>query len=238
MVIFVSLKKPTCMRILIVLIATLFFYQTFTACNSSAGPKTFCDTACLKDTIKFEDMKQPHQPYLYISPKNCKPGDVIMSHSDMAINRKIGFGDLAGDVRLNKDNIAVYFNDSTYAWVTFNDCVTGRGYIIQIPFNKVAKIRRKATAFTSFDPKYDIAPGLVAYTDKGNIFTEDMATGTTAMMTFGEELKLDYDNMHEYIDSVNVTPTRIWARIKVKDKDDYKWIDKEKAVEMKMETKR
>jgi hypothetical protein len=55
---------------------------------------------------------------------------------------------------------------------------------------------------------------LVAYTDKGNIFVEDMATGKKAMMTFGRMLAdLDYDAMHEFIDSVNITPTHIWAKI-------------------------
>jgi hypothetical protein len=41
-----------------------------------------------------------------------------------------------------------------------------------------------------------------------------MATGKTAMMTFGNMLAdLDYDAMHEFIDSVKITPTHVWAKI-------------------------
>lgn len=204
------------MRFFIVLFAALFFLHAFTACNSSAPPATFCDTACLKDTIKFAESSHPLQPYVYISPADCSPGHVILSHGAMDINRKINFSELAGSgLRLNKNNVSAFIKDTSYVWLTFNDCQTGRGYIIKIPFNKTDKIRRKATAFTSFDPKYSIAQGLVAYTDKGNLFVEDMATGKTAMMTFGKELDIDFDAMHEHIDSVNVTPTHIYAKVKI-----------------------
>jgi hypothetical protein len=204
------------MRVFIVLFAALFFLHAFTACNSSAPPATFCDTACLKDTIKFTESSHPLQPYVYISPSDCGPGQVILSHGAMDMNRKISFSDLAGTgVRLNKNNVSAFIKDTSYVWLTFNDCLTGRGYIIKIPFNKTDKIRRKATAFTSFDPKYSIAPGLVAYTDKGNLFVEDMTTGKTAMMTFGKELDIDFEAMHEHIDSVNVTPTHVYAKVKI-----------------------
>ena len=42
-----------------------------------------------------------------------------------------------------------------------------------------------------------------------------MATGKTAMMTFGAKLDIDYDAIHETIDSVNVTPTHLWAKVKL-----------------------
>ena len=75
-------------------------------------------------------------------------------------------------------------------------------------------IRAKAELLNKFDPKFAVADGLVAYTDRGNIFVEDMATGKKAMMTFGKMLPdLDYDAMHEFIDSVNITTTRIWANV-------------------------
>jgi hypothetical protein len=221
------------MRIFIVLAAAILLQYTFSACKSSS-PKTFCDTVCIKDTIKFEDASQPHQPYIYITPKNCNAFELIMSHRDMETNRKMNFYDVAGtEVNINKDKISVYLKDSSYAWLTFNDCLSGRGFIIQVPFNKVAKIRRKASAFTSFDPKYSVAPGLIAYTDKGNIFIEDMVTGKQATMTFGKELPLEYNNMHEYIDSVNITATKVWAKFKTDLVKDKEWLTKEKAIELK-----
>lgn len=221
------------MRICLFLVAAILLQYTFSACGSSS-PKAFCDTVCIKDTLKYEDASQPHQPYVYISGKDCKPDYLIMSHSDMETNRKMGFSDVVGtNVNINKEKLSVFFKDSSYVWLTFNDCLSGRGYIIQIPFNKVAKIRRKASAFTSFDPKYSVAPGLIAYTDKGNIFVEDMATGKQGMMTFGKELPLEYNNMHEYIDSVNITPTRVFAKYKTDLFKDKEWLTREKAIELK-----
>lgn len=217
------------MRIVLIPIAALFFLHSLTACNSAAPPATFCDTACLKDTIKFAEPGHPLQPYVYISPNDCGPGQVILSHGAMDMNRKISFSDIAGSgVHLNKSSVSCFIKDTTYAWLTFNDCLTGRGYIIRIPFNKTDKIRRKGTAFTAFDPKYSIAPGLVAYTDKGNIFVEDMATGKTAMMTFGKELDIDFDALHETIDSVNVTPTHVYAKVKIGDN----WKELQQNVEL------
>lgn len=216
------------MRIVLILAAAIVLQFTFSACGSDA-PKTFCDTVCFRDTLKFEDLNQPHQPYVYISAKDCKLDKLIMSHSEMSTNRVLDWADISGDANLNKDKMDVFLKDSSYAWFTFNDCLTGQGYIIQVPFDAKAKIRRKPSAFTSFDPKYNIAPGLNAYTDKGNIFVEDMATGKTAMMTFGQNLKLDYANMHEFIDSVNITPTHVWSRVKI-GKD---WVVREKTIELK-----
>lgn len=204
------------MRIFIFLIAAAFFLKSFTACNSAAPPATFCDTACMKDTLKFSEPNHPLEPYVYISPSDCGPGQVILSHGAMDINRKMDFAGLAGSgIRINKSSVSCFIKDTSYVWLTFNNCLTGTGYILRIPFNKQDKIRRKNSAFTSFDPKYSVAEGLVAYTDKGNLFVEDMATGKTAMMTFGKELPLDYDAMHDYIDSVNVTPTHVYARVKI-----------------------
>jgi hypothetical protein len=45
-------------------------------------------------------------------------------------------------------------------------------------------------------------------------------------MTFGENLGIDYDAIHEYIDSVNVTNSRIWARVK----KGTEWKEMEKSI--------
>ena len=187
----------------------------FSCGNNSGNSKTFCDIACQKDTIKF--IKEDHKlrPYIYISAANCLPDSVIWSYNGLGTNRKLSFDDFGGHkFNVNKSSMSCYFNDTSYAWLLFNDCSNGRGYFAKIPFNKSQSIQRKGSALNRFDPKFAVADGLVAYTDRGNIFVEDMTTGKKAMMTFGKMLAdLDYDAMHEFIDSVNITPTRIWSKV-------------------------
>ncbi len=148
----------------------------------------------------------------------------------MGIDRKLGIPDLVGTaVRLNKDNISCYIKDTSYAWLSFNDCSNGRGYLLKIPYNKKENISRKTSALNKFDPKFSVADGLVAYSDRGNLFVEEMATGKTAMMTFGEKVDIDYDAIHETVDSVHVSPTHLWARVKL----GKEWKTFEKNIELK-----
>jgi hypothetical protein len=204
------------MRTIFIIVIVVMLAYGFAGCKSSSGPPTFCDTACLRDTIKFTLEEHPLKPYVYISAKNCIADTLIWSYIDMGINRKLGLPDLAGAaVRLNKDYVSCFIKDTSYAWLSFNDCSNGRGYILKIPFNKKANIIRKGSAINALDPKFAIAEGLVAWSDKGNLFVEEMVTGKTAMMTFGQKLDIDYDAIHETIDSVSVTPTRIWAKVKL-----------------------
>ena len=49
------------------------------------------------------------------------------------------------------------------------------------------------------------------------------------MMTFGQNLEIDYDAIHEYIDTVSVTSKRIWVRVMI----DKKWTELEKKIELK-----
>lgn len=207
----------------------ILFTASMISCNNNSGKgaKIFCDTACQKDTIKF--IKEDHElkPYIYISAANCLPDSVIWSYSGMGINRKLGFADFGGSrFPVNKNSMQCFFNDTSYAWLLFNNCETGRGYFAKIPFDKMKNIIRKGSAINKFDPKFSVAQGLVAYTDKGNIFVEDMATGKKAMMTFGKITDMDYDAMHEVLDSVNITSTRIWAKVKL----DKEWQEIEKNI--------
>jgi hypothetical protein len=198
------------------LLLILFTSALFSCGNNSASTaKLFCDTACMKDTIRFKDENHKLKPYIYISTANCLPDSVIWSYSGLGYNRKLSFEDFAGNkFSLNKNYMYCFFKDTSYAWLLYNDCTNGRGYFIKIPFNKKQNISRRGSALNKFDPKFAVADGMVAYTDRGNIFVEDMATGKKAMMTFGKMLAdLDYDAMHEFIDSVNITSGRIWARI-------------------------
>jgi hypothetical protein len=212
----------------------LFFSATLLwslhSCKSSSAPPSFCDTACLKDTIKFSDEANPLKPYVYISARNCSADSLIWNHLDMGVNRKMGIVDLVGaPVKLNPSAVACYIKDTSYAWLTFNDCSNGRGYLLKIPFNKKENISRKSSAINSLDPKYSVDPSLVAYSDRGNLFAEDKVTGKSAMITFGERIEINYDAIHDFIDSVNITPTRFWARVKIADG----WKEIEKAVELK-----
>jgi hypothetical protein len=203
--------------ILIVSVITMTMMTwAFSSCKSSSGSTTFCDTSCLKDSIKFVKEEHPYKPYVYISASKCDADTLTWSYIDMGVNRKIEIPDLVGaPVKLNKDKVSCFIKDTSYAWLAFNNCSTGRGYLLKIPYSKKGGLGIKTSALNKFDPKFSVADGLVAYSDRGNIFVEDMATGKTAMMTFGAKLPIDYDVIHETVDSVNVTATHVWAKVKV-----------------------
>lgn len=223
---FLFVHKSINMRILIA--AALLALFSIGACKSSSsgGAKTFCDTACLRDTIKFTgDHKL--KPYVWLSARDCKADTLLWSYNGMGVNRKVGLEDfLNTHVQVNRDYIRCFFNDTAYAWLLFNNCANGRGYSLKLPFNKNNDIGRKSSNINNLDKKFAVADNLVAYTDRGNIFVEDMASGKKAMMTFGQNLDIDYDALHEYIDSVNVTNDRIWVRVMI----DKKWTDLEKKI--------
>lgn len=213
---FLPERKFIAMRIFLLPAAALVIGSFFGACKSSGGKPSFCDTVCLKETVKFMKEEHPLKPYVYITARNCNADTLLWSYTDMGINRKIVLSDLLGTpVKLNKDFIHCYIKDTSYAWLSFNDCSNGRGYLLKVPFNKRDNIGRKSSALNNLDPKFAVADGLVAYSDRGNVFAEDMETGKTAMMTFGEKADIDYDAIHETIDSVNITPTRMWVRVKL-----------------------
>jgi len=196
------------------------------ACSSSK-PKPFCDTVCLTDTLKFSNTNYHLKPYVYISVKKCNADTLIWSYDGMGVNRKMDLDDLLGtDIRLNKNFIRCIINDTSYAWLMFNDCSNGRGYLLKLPFDKKKSIGRKSSAINSLDPKFSIDDGLAAYTDRGNIFIEEIKTGKTAMMTFGQQLAIDYEAIHKTIDSVNITPSKIWVKVKI----DNEWKTLEKNI--------
>ena len=45
-------------------------------------------------------------------------------------------------------------------------------------------------------------------------------------MTFGEDIGPDYNAIHQSIDSVNITPARIWVKVKVQNE----WKELEKKI--------
>lgn len=197
--------------------------------SGDKGPQTFCDTACLKDSIKFVgDHKLA--PYVYITASSCMSDSIAWSYKGMGINKKIDIeGLIKRPAHLQPGFVKCFFKDTAFAWLIFNDCATGRGYQIKLPFNKTANIDRRSGGINSTDPKFSITDGLIANTDRGNIFVEEISTGKQAQMTFGEDIGVEFDIIHEYIDSVKITSTHIWAKIKIKDQ----WVIKEKDIELK-----
>ncbi|MBK5271306.1 MAG: hypothetical protein JJE22_09855 [Bacteroidia bacterium] len=216
------------MRILFVPAIAILIAYSFGACKSSSTPKTFCDTGCLKDTIKFTS-EYKLKPYVYIVAGNCKADTLLWSYEGMGVNRKVNLDNFLNNVvYVNKDYIRCYIKDTAYAWLLFNDCITGRGYSLKLAFNKTNTIGRKSSSINNMDKKFSVTDNLVAYTDRGNIYVEDMETGKTAMMTFGQALDIDYDAVHEYIDSVNITDNRIWVKVKIEGK----WTELEKNIKL------
>ncbi len=190
---------------------------SFVACKSSSGdgPASFCDTACLTDSIKFKgDHKL--EPSVYITSNNCKADSIIWTYKGLGELRTTSFENLIGKTpNINKNFIRCYFNNADVAWIMFNDCENGRGFQIKLPYDKSQSVSPKGSGINNLDPKFSISDNLVVYTDRGNLFIEDMSTGKKATMTFGEPLDIDYDALHEHIDSVNVTNSRAWAKVKI-----------------------
>ena len=213
------------MRVRISVLAAILFVVFVSGCKSgsSDAPATFCDTGCLTDTIRYT-AEHKLAPFIYISTKNCKPENIIRSHKSMSGILNTGFG--FPNVNFNKDYIRVIVDDTSAAYILFNDCLTGRGYSIKLPYNKTGTINKRTSAINSFDKKFAVDAHMVAFTDRGNIYVEETKSGKKAMMTFGKALDIDYDAIHEYIDSVNVTPERIWVKVKIENE----WKELEKKI--------
>lgn len=179
--------------------------------NDGTG-KTFCDTACKTDSLHFKG-NHPLNPMVDIGLNACKADTIIWTH-DLAGSKLLDLNsDLGQPVTLNPSHVDAYIKDTSYAWLQFNDCQTGRGYALKLPFNKSEERRKISGAFTKFDPKFSIADGLVAYTDRGSVFVENMETGAKATMSFDKEYDIDFNKLHEIVDSVKVTNDRIFVQM-------------------------
>lgn len=218
------------MKLLTFLIAATCLAWTLNSCSSSTdSTATFCDTACISDTIRFTKNDHSLKPFVKISPANCVADSLIWGNDDMG-SRKLAMSSLFGStMKLNKDAMDVYIRDTSYAWVVFNNCVTGRGFLAKIPYNTREAISTKTSAINRFDKKFDIDKNLIAYSDRGNLFVEEPLTGKQAMMTFGERVEIDYDKMHDFIDTVKVTPTSIYAKVKIKGQ----WVERRATIQLK-----
>lgn len=216
------------MKLLIAPVVAILLVWTYSSCSSSSGPATFCDTACLKDTIKFTGAHEA-QPYVYVTASQCQSDTITWSYTGRSFNRKFDIAYLLGKaVKINKDYVKAYFNDTAYAWLVFNDCADGRGFQVKLVYDKNGKMVTRSSGINNLDPKFSVADNLLAYTDRGNIYVEDAITGKTAMMTFGKALDIKYDAIHEHIDSVNITREKIWTKVKV----DGEWKELQKSISL------
>jgi len=208
------------LRSIIVLSAAIIIFLSCNNKNSTSAAKaSFCDTACMQDSVKFIDTNNKLKPYVYISAKNCI-GDTL-TWGFIGQNKNIPF-----EYRLNKDYSRCYIKDTSYALLVFNTCENGRGYFLKLSYAKKSSFRKSTTAINNFDPRFSVADSLLAYTDKGNLFVEDIGNDKIASMTFGKELDFDFDAIHETLDSVSITRNRIWAKVKV----DGEWKTLEKNI--------
>ena len=199
------------MRLLLFISAAVIFIS----CNNSgAGAKTFCDTTCRSDSFNFGN-DNALLSHVSISVKNCAPDSVSWTHGGLITARQVAIADLTNQpVRLNASAISCVIKDTSHAWLTFNDCITGRGFLFKLPFNKQNDVKKISGAINSFDPKFSIAPDLRAYTDRGSIYVVNVNTGKETMMTFKETYDIDFNKIHDVVDSVNVTKKRIFVALK------------------------
>src|SRR4051812_20551254 len=100
-----------------------------TSCNNSGkSGQTFCDTTCNNDTIRFEGNSGFEQK-LKIGMKNCFPDTVSWTHRKALNEKKIQLTEfLNKNLKINRKAVDAAFQDTSFVWLSFNDCVTGRGY--------------------------------------------------------------------------------------------------------------
>ena len=222
------------MRYLLSFIVIICLVYTNSSCSSkSSGPATYCDTACLKDTLKFEE-KIPDNLRVYITVRNCKADSIQWTNAFLNNWLKLDFAEVVSpDVRVNRDNITIHFVDTAYAWLEMKDCITGRGYLSKLTFNPKAKRSKYSSGLTRFDKKNSIEDGLIAYFDRVFVYVQNIKTGEVQQMKIAGQtgIEFDYDHFRDLLDSVNITSKRIYARVKKTPESE--WENIEKAISFK-----
>lgn len=200
-----------CMRFSIIIAVSFIFLISCN--NSSSTGKSFCDTTCISDSFKFTGDSK-FEPFVSIAIKNCNPDTLSWGHYLMDFNKQIHLPSfLDKSIKLNASAISCIIKDTSHAWLTFNDCITGRGYLLKLPFSKNGVIGKYTGALNSFDPKFSVSPNLRAFTDRGSLFVVDVETGKEATMSFGKAYDIDFNKIHEVVDSINVTNKKIYVKL-------------------------
>ena len=187
----------------------------FSCGNKSAEQaRSFCDTTCSSDAFRF-DAAHKLKPFVSVSQKNCAADTVTWSHEALPTQRQMQVSTLLDrNVRINRSAIDCFIKDTGYAWLQFNDCVTGRGFLLKLPFNKKESVRSMKSALTHFDKKFVVPPDLRAYADYSTLYVVDVNTDKREQMSFKEELKINFDKLHDTFDSINISHNRIYAVLK------------------------
>ena len=200
------------MKFLTLILAIAFFLSSC-GDNSSTTTATFCDTTCNNDSMKFSG-EHKLKPTVTITVNNCVGDTIEWTHDALPANRQLHMGTLLDNlVKINQSALNCFIKDTSYAWVSFNDCVTGRGYLLQLPFDKKQSVRKMSSAINSFDKKFVVPDDLRAYADYSTIYVEDINTGKKEQMTFKEQYKINFNKVHEVIDSVNLSHNRIFVQL-------------------------
>lgn len=188
--------------------------------NNNAGTaKTFCDTACNSDTLKYSGDHR-YRPQVTISQKNCLADTLSWTHDGLPSKRQMQIPTLVNNtVRVNKSAVDCFIKDTSYAWLSFNDCVTGRGYLLKLPFSKKENINKISSALNAFDKKFVVPADLRAYADYSTIYVVDVNSDKKEQMTFKEQYDIDFNNVHQVIDSINISRNRIFVLLKKKGQD-------------------
>jgi hypothetical protein len=188
---------------------------TFSCSNKEDSAASICDTACNNSTISFSDTTSEFEPSLSITRKNCVADTLTWKYKGMDARRQIQLGGYFDQsIQTQQSAVDCYFNDSSYIWLTFNDCKTGRGYALKLPFDKAQSIKKISSALTRFDPKYAVHEKLRAYAEASGIHVVNVETGAEEFMSFEKEYEVDWNDVHSTIDSINVQPDRIFVRLK------------------------
>jgi tricorn protease-like protein len=200
----------------LLLIATAVIFLA--SCNNNNGKNTaatFCDTTCTNDAFQFQGDNPKLKQSLTITMKNCTPDSISWTYEGLESKRHALFSDYTPqEVRLNKSALAVAFQDTSSVWISFNDCFTGRGYLVELPYRSGKSTIKTSAALNSFDKKFSVDPDLRAYTDRGNIFVVNVTNGKTAQMTFQENYAdMDFNDIHKTLDTINVTKNRVYVKL-------------------------
>ncbi|MCH5683735.1 hypothetical protein LWM68_05340 [Niabella sp. W65] len=149
--------------------------------GKEASSQPFCtDTTCLTEPMKFES-EAPGKPFVRISFKDCQIDSIHWEKGGMGVIKDIIFSEfIPNAVKPSKQFLTCNIVDGKFAWVKFNDCATGRGYLLKLPFEKTGATAKFTSAINNFDPKFKVEEGLAAYYDNTFIYVEDMATGQIA----------------------------------------------------------
>jgi len=197
--------------------------------NSGSSDKSFCDTVCDNKDIVFNGDAQ-FQQTMTLKLKQCAADSILLTHNKTFAKKSINVSEFLGKtVKVNRSAMDVAFQDTSMVWFTFNDCLNGRGYLLKLTYESNVGMQKITGALNRFDPKFSIDKDLRAYTDRGNLYVVNVTTGKQDQMTFKKEFDIDFDKVHEVVDSVNVTKQRMFIKMKDADGSDKVF---EKAIQL------